>query len=181
MASLRSRPPDSYESVSVFDGSRRSSLGRFTGRSFRVRGYGRRGPCVQPGVELETSTFVRILSICTSVRVPLTNILDSSPRVSIRALALEWRLFLVVEFPWGRTSDPAGVAPEPSEVFLTPLRVILPNLQKRSRYPSWKALIGLFQAGVATYSRWSERRLPQIELLAGNPSENPCPVRGGRL
>jgi len=23
----------------------------------------------------------------------------------------------VVEFPWGRTSDPAGVAPEPSEEF----------------------------------------------------------------
>jgi len=44
-----------------------------------------------------------------------------------------------------------------------------------------KALIGLFHAGVTTYSRWSERHLPQIELLAGNPSENPCPVRGDRL
>ena len=44
-----------------------------------------------------------------------------------------------------------------------------------------KASIGLFRAGVATYSQWSERHPPQIELLAGNPSENPCPVRGGRL
>ena len=44
-----------------------------------------------------------------------------------------------------------------------------------------EALIGLFFAGVATYSWWSERGLPEIELLASNPSENPCPVRGGRL
>jgi len=44
-----------------------------------------------------------------------------------------------------------------------------------------KAGIGLFRIGVTTYSRWSERHLPQIEFLAGNPSENPCPVRGGRL
>jgi len=34
---------------------------------------------------------------------------------------------------------------------------------------------------VSTYSRWSERHLPQIKLLAGNPSENLCPVRGGQL
>ena len=74
-------------------------------------------PYTQLGVELDASTCVRILSICTSVRVPLTDILDSSPRVSIRALALEWRLFLVVEFPWGRASYPAGVAPEPLEEF----------------------------------------------------------------
>ena len=134
-ASLRSRPSDSYEPVSVFDGSRRSSPGRFTGRSFRVRGYGRRGPCVQLGVELDASTFIWMLSICTSVRVPLTDILDSSPRVSIRALALGWRLFFVVEFSWGRGSDPARVAPEPLEEFLTPSRVILPILRKHSRCP----------------------------------------------
>jgi len=152
-------------------------------------------------VESEASTFVRMLPLCTSVGVPLTDILDSSPRVSIRALALEWRLFFVVEFPWGHASDLAGVAPEPLEEFLTPSRVILPNLQKRSRCPSWKDLIGLFHAGVTTYSRWSERHLPQIELLAGNLPQiellaghlpqiellaghlpqNPCPVRGGRL
>jgi len=87
----------------------------------------------------------------------------------------------VVKFLWERASDPAGVAPEPLEEFLTSSRVIIPNLRKRSRCPSWKALIDLFHAGVMTYSRWSERHLPQIELLAGNPSENPCPVRGGRL
>ena len=73
---MRSRPSDSYEPVSVFDGSQRSSPGRFAGRSFRVRGYGRRGPCAQLGVELEASTFIWVLSICTSVRVPLTDILD---------------------------------------------------------------------------------------------------------
>jgi len=39
----------------------------------------------------------------------------------------------------------------------------------------------LFRAGVSTYSRWSERHLPRIELLAGNPSENLCPVRRGQL
>jgi len=44
----------------------------------------------------------------------------------------------VVEFPWGRASDPAGVAPEPLEEFLTPSRVISPNLQKRSRRLWWK-------------------------------------------
>ena len=91
------------------------------------------------GVESEASTLVRMLSICISVRVPLTNILDSSPRVSIQALALEWRLFFVVEFPWECASDPAGVAPEPLEEFLTPSRVMLPNLRKHSRCPSWKA------------------------------------------
>jgi len=91
------------------------------------------------GVESEASTFVRMLPLCISVRVPLTDILDSSPRVSIRALALDWRLFFVVDFPWGRASDPAGVAPEPLEEFLTPSRVILPNLRKHSRCPSWKA------------------------------------------
>jgi len=81
--SLRSTPPDSLELVSVFDGSRRSSPGRFAGRSFRVRDYGRRGPRTQLGVEPNASTCVQMLLICLSVRVPLTDILDSGPRVSI--------------------------------------------------------------------------------------------------
>jgi len=38
----------------------------------------------------------------------------------------------VVEFPWGRASDPAGVAPEPLMEFLTPSRVISRNSQKHS-------------------------------------------------
>jgi len=59
----------------------------------------------------------------------------------------------VVEVPWGRASDPAGVAPEPLEEFLTPSRVISPNVQKRCRHMWWKVLIGLFCAGVSTYSR----------------------------
>ena len=48
-ASLRLRSPDSYEPASVFDGSRHSSPGWFVGCSFRVRGYGHRGPCVRLG------------------------------------------------------------------------------------------------------------------------------------
>ena len=59
----------------------------------------------------------------------------------------------MIEVPWGRASDPAGVAPEPLEEFLTPSRVISPNLQKHSRHLWWEALIGLFCAGVSTYSR----------------------------
>jgi len=38
----------------------------------------------------------------------------------------------MVRFPWGRASDPAGVAPEPLEEFLTPSRVMLPSLWKCS-------------------------------------------------
>jgi len=59
----------------------------------------------------------------------------------------------VVEFPWGRASDPAGVAPEPLEEFLTPSTVILPNSQKRCRHQWWKVLFGSFGAEVSTYSR----------------------------
>jgi len=59
-------------------------------------------------VEPEASTFVRMLSLYTSVRVPLTDILDSSPRVSIRALALEWRLFLWSSFRGGARATPRG-------------------------------------------------------------------------
>ena len=44
-----------------------------------------------------------------------------------------------------------------------------------------EASIGWFCVGVVTYSRRSERHLPQMELLSGNPSENLCPVRGGQL
>ena len=44
-----------------------------------------------------------------------------------------------------------------------------------------EASIGWFRVGVVTYSRRSERHLPQVELLSGNPSENLCPVRGGQL
>ena len=88
-------------------------------------------------VELRASTCVWIILLCASVRVPLIDTLDSSPRVSIRALALEWRLYSWVEFPWGRASDPAGVAPEPLKEFLTPSRVILPSSQKRYRHQWW--------------------------------------------
>ena len=68
-------------------------------------------------VELMASTYIQIISLCASVRVPLIDTLDSSPRVSIGALALEWRLYSWVEFPWGRASDPAGAALEPLKEF----------------------------------------------------------------
>jgi len=53
----------------------------------------------------------------------------------------------MTEVPWGRASDPAGVAPEPLEEFLTPSRDILPNVQKRCRHLWWKLLIGLSAQG----------------------------------
>ena len=66
-----------------------------------------------------------------------------SSTVALESLFERLRLsggsFFVVKFPWGRVSDPAGVAPKPLEEFLTPSRVILPNLRKHSRCPSWKA------------------------------------------
>jgi len=40
----------------------------------------------------------------------------------------------MVGYPWGRASDPAGVALELLE-FLTPSRVMLPSQWKRSRCP----------------------------------------------
>ena len=93
------------------------------------------------------SFCVRIALLRASVRVPLIDTLDSSPRVSIRALALEWRLYSWVEFPWGRASDPAGVAPKPMKEFLTPSRAILPILLKHYRRQWWKVLIGLLLRG----------------------------------
>jgi hypothetical protein len=100
-------------------------------------------------VELRASTCVRIILLCASVRVPLIDTLDSSPRVSVRALALVWWLYSRVEFPWGRASDPVGVAPEPLKEFLTPSRVILPSLQKTLSTPvvvgsDWLVLRGGF-------------------------------------
>jgi len=59
----------------------------------------------------------------------------------------------VVEFPRGRASDPAGIAPEPFEAFLTPSRVISPNSQKRCQHQWWNVLIGLVCVEVSTYSR----------------------------
>jgi len=53
----------------------------------------------------------------------------------------------MTEVPWGRASDPAGVALEPLEEFLAPSRDILPNAQKRYRHLWWKLLIGLSVQG----------------------------------
>ena len=65
-------PVDSYDAFSVFEAMDVDN--RACGR-----GASSQGP----------SICVRVLSSCASVRVPLTDTLDSSPRVSIRALALE--------------------------------------------------------------------------------------------
>jgi len=104
-------------------------------------------------VESRASSCVQIVLLRASVRVPLIDTLDSSPQVSVRALVLEWRLYSRVEFPWGRASDPTGVAPEPLKEFLTPSRVILPILQKRYRHQWWQVPIGSFCMEVLTYSR----------------------------
>jgi len=73
-----------YSTVAVW-----SSPSWFVRRSFCVRGCGRRYSCMRlGGVESGTSIYVRVLSSCALVRVPLTDPLDSSPRVSIRALVL---------------------------------------------------------------------------------------------
>jgi len=53
----------------------------------------------------------------------------------------------VTEILWGRASDPTGVAPKPLEEFLTPSRVILPNVQKLCRHLWWKVLTGLSTQG----------------------------------
>ena len=52
---------------------------------------------------------VRMVSLYALVRVPLVDTLDSSPRVFIRALALEWRLsFLRSSFHGGARVTPRG-------------------------------------------------------------------------
>jgi hypothetical protein len=71
---------------------------------------------------------------------------------------------------------------EPLEEFVTPSRAYVAQstevLLTFVMEGESEASIGRFRVGVTTYSRWSERHLPQIELLAGNPSENLCPVEG---
>ena len=91
-------------------------------------------------------------------------------------------------------ATPMGVAPEPLEVFLTPSRAILPFLMEllsispfsKSRL-FWKRgfepLLPVLpfrgrDRDVLPVERASS---PRDELLSGNPSENLCPVRGGRL
>jgi len=67
----------------------------------------------------------RIVSLWALVGLPLIDTLDSSPRVSTRALALGWRLFRRWSFRGVARATPAGVAPEPLEESLTPSRVML--------------------------------------------------------
>ena len=65
-----------YSTITV-----RSSPCQFARRSFRVRGYGRRRVLTTVhaigGVESGASIYVRVLSSCASVRVPLTDTLDN--------------------------------------------------------------------------------------------------------
>ena len=69
------RPPiDSLDAISVFE-AKAVDCCAYARPGHRVEGFD-----------------IRIILLGVSVRVPLTDTLDSSPRVSIRALALEWRL-----------------------------------------------------------------------------------------
>ena len=60
------------------------------------------------GVESEASTFVRMLSLCTSVRVPLTDILDSSPESPFERLRSSGGSFLWSSFRGGTRATPRG-------------------------------------------------------------------------
>jgi len=138
------------------------------------------------GVESGASIYVRVLSLYVLVRVPLTDILNSSPQASVRALCARVEALLCwSSFRGVARATPTGVAPEPLEESLTPSRVMLRNpteaLLMFIMEEELESSIGWFSVAVVTYSRWSERHLPQIELLSGNPSENLCPIRGGQL
>jgi len=146
---LRSTPSDSLEPVSVFDGSLCSSSGRFAGRPFRLRGCGRRGLCAQLG---RASNWRPLFVYGYSQQghqlgCPLLISSTVAPESLFERLRSSGGCIFMVEFPWGRASDPAGVALEPLEEFFTPSRVIMPNLWKSTRCPSWKALIDSFYAG----------------------------------
>ena len=91
----------------------------------------------------------------------------------------------MVEFPWGHASDPRGGSPRAlggvfdsfEGFFAFPDALDFPLLQKLlTTEEGFGASIGWFRIGVGTYSRWSKRHLPQVELLSGDPSENLCPI-----
>jgi len=74
----------SYSMVAVW-----SSPSWFARCSFRVRGCGRWYSCMRlEGVESRTSIYVRMLSSCVLVRVPLTDTLDTTARGLRERLAL---------------------------------------------------------------------------------------------
>ena len=66
-------------------------------------------------IELRASTCVWTTSLRASVRVPRIDTLDSSPRVSIRALALEWRLLVFQSSFRGARERPRGGSPRALE------------------------------------------------------------------
>jgi len=66
-------------------------------------------------VETRASSCVRIVSLRALVRVPLIDTLDNSPRVSIGALALEWRLLLLGRVSVGARERPRGGSPRAFE------------------------------------------------------------------
>ena len=76
-ASLRSRPFDSYEPISVFDGRPLVEPRLVRTTPFPCSRLRRRYSRMRlGGVESGTSIYVRALSLCASVRVPLTDTVD---------------------------------------------------------------------------------------------------------
>ena len=113
---MLSRPADSYEPVSIFDGycSVEPLLIRTTlfpcsrpwaspclDNRTRDRGASSRGPRFMYGC----SRCVRWLGY--PLLIPST----VAPEPLFERFALKYRLFLLVDFPWGRASDPRGGSP----------------------------------------------------------------------
>ena len=138
------------------------------------------------GVESEVSIYVWPFCYVRWFGYPLSTPSTIAPESLLERLrssrgSFRWPILRGVA-----RATPAGVAPEPLEESLTPFLVEMLS----TPFPSdggllWKGgsgpFFGRFRIGVVTYSRWSERHLPQVELLSGGPSENLCPVRGGQL
>ena len=107
-------PVDLYDALSAFEATGVDNCAC-------DRGASSQGPLI----------CVRVLSSCALVRVPLTDTLDSSHRVSIRALARVEAL-LIGRDSRGARERPRGGSPRALGGILTPSRVMLPNPRKRS-------------------------------------------------
>jgi len=75
--------------------------------------------------QVRASIYVWVHLLRVLVGIPLIDTLDSSPRFSTRALALEQTLSRWSSFRGFARATPAGLAAEPLEESLTPLRVTL--------------------------------------------------------
>ena len=126
---LRSRPIDSLDASSVFDGRWSSCPYRFAGRCFRVRGHNRhRAPVISylcRSIELEPR-FVCESSLCEYwLGYPLLTSSTVAPEPLFEHLcssrgSSDGRVSVGVT-----RATPVGEAPEPSGESWTPLRAIL--------------------------------------------------------